>query len=183
VAQIVTLVKNLDNKIGNLLLFAISPSPLMRRVSIHKILKEILLFSGQIIDREDISLSVKYANRDPIIYGDPEMLKQVFLNLILNALQAMPGGGNLCIETGCPASVDGNLSVEIIFSDTGIGIPKEDTERIFEPFFGTREGCCGVGLTVVHNIVTMHGGHVRVENGAQGGAVFNISFPLCERDS
>jgi signal transduction histidine kinase len=113
--------------------------------------------------------------------GDPEMIKQVFLNIILNAQQAMPDGGTLNIEL--LTSLNGIMSsepsvIEIIFQDSGPGIPEENLSRIFDPFFSTKESGSGLGLAIVHNIVSQHNGSIDVENSPQGGAVFNLNFPL-----
>ena len=94
-SHIITSVKNMDNKISNLLLFTTQKHPMMRKVNLHRIVKEVLQFSDPIIKQEDISLSVKYSDIDPCVRGDAEMLKQVFLNILLNAIQAMTDGGRL----------------------------------------------------------------------------------------
>jgi signal transduction histidine kinase len=111
------------------------------------------------------------------------MLKQVFLNLMLNALQAMPGGGNLYIKTRISDNNNErkdshNSNVEISFMDTGRGIPDENIKKIFDPFFTTKEKGTGLGLAIANNIVDIHGGSIDAENYKGGGAVFNITFPL-----
>jgi signal transduction histidine kinase len=115
------------------------------------------------------------------VHGDEEMLKQVFLNIILNAFQAMPEGGNLQIVTRNTAvgQIRGkeNNFVEILFTDDGTGIMEENIPRIFDPFFSTREGTSGLGLAIVHNILDMHKGIIHVERGAQTGTVFSIMLP------
>lgn len=183
ISQIITSVKNMDNKISNLLLFTRNSNPMMRTVNVHDILKEIHVFSGQIFTQGNIVFSIRYADIEPLIDGDAEMLKQVFFNLILNALQAMPEGGRLSIETRC-SPLKSNIktsaisSVEIRFSDNGVGIAEENRSKIFDPFFSTREGGSGLGLAIVHNIVDMHGGTINVEKGEQGGTMFTIVLPL-----
>jgi PAS domain S-box-containing protein len=168
-SHIISAVKDMDNKISNLLMFARDQKPLMKEVSIHNVLKEIIIFSEQILGKENIILAANYEDVDPVIVGNAEMLKQVFLNLMLNALQAMPGGGNLYIKTRI---------VEISFMDTGRGIPDENIKKIFDPFFTTKEKGTGLGLAIANNIVDIHGGSIDAENYKGGGAVFNITFPL-----
>ncbi|MFB3925585.1 MAG: PAS domain-containing sensor histidine kinase [Syntrophales bacterium] len=175
--QIIASVKNMDNKITNLLLFARKPNPLMKRISLQGVLKEVLLFSKQLVEKEGISLSGKFSGVEPFVRGDSEMLKQVFLNIILNALQSMPEGGRLHIE--CSSS---NASVEIRFADTGTGIPEEHLKKIFDPFFSTRERGSGLGLAIVHNIIDIHGGSIDVES-SNRGTVFSITLPLLGRKS
>lgn len=176
-SHIITSVKNMDNRISNVLLFAGDRIPRIAKVNLHDVLKEIIFFSEQIIEQKDVTLSLKYADVEPFIEGDIEMLKQVFLNIILNALQAMPDGGELDIET-----IFSDHTLDIRFSDTGAGIEPENAKRIFDPFFSTRAGGSGLGLAIVHNIVDMHKGLIDVENRKGGGTVFSIVFP-CEKGS
>ena len=179
-SHIITSVKNMDNKISNLLLFTTQKHPMMRKVNLHRIVKEVLRFSDPIIKQEDISLSVKYSSVEPCVRGDAEMLKQVFLNILLNAIQAMTDGGRLGIETvvsHLPLE-DGVRSVEVRISDTGNGITRDNLKKIFDPFFSTRERGSGLGLAIVHNIVHAHGGSIDVESREEEGTVFSITLPL-----
>jgi PAS domain S-box-containing protein len=181
-SHIITSVKNMDNKISNLLLFTTQKHPMMRTVNLHRIVKEVLQFSDPIIRQEDISLSVKYASVEPRVRGDAEMLKQVFLNILLNAIQAMTDGGRLGIETSVSPlrREDGMRSVEVKISDTGIGITKDNLKKIFDPFFSTRERGSGLGLAIVHNIVHAHGGSIDVESREEEGTTLSITLPLLQ---
>jgi PAS domain S-box-containing protein len=184
-SHIISAVKDMDNKISNLLMFARDQRTLMKEVSIHNVLKEIIIFSEQIFGQENIILTADYEDVDPVIAGNAEMLKQVFLNLMLNAMQAMPGGGNLYIKTRIFGGKDKkkdfhNSNVEISFMDTGSGMSDENIKKIFDPFFTTKEKGMGLGLAIVHNIVDIHGGSIDAENYKGGGAVFNITFPVTE---
>ncbi|MBW1718869.1 MAG: PAS domain S-box protein [Deltaproteobacteria bacterium] len=186
VSHIIGSVRNMDNKISNLLLFARKQKSSMKKININNVLNEVLKFSEQIIKKENIILTVNHENVDPIIKGDAELLKQVFLNFILNALQAMPEGGNLHIETKVSDKTKeereiNDSKVEIKFIDTGIGIPHEYIKKIFDPFFSTREGGTGLGLVIVHNIVDIHSGSIDVESNNGKGTAFNITFPLIKR--
>lgn len=183
VSHIIGSVRNMDNKISNLLLFARKQKSSMRMINVNDVLNKILKFSEQIIKKENIVLTINHENIDPIIRGDEELLKQVFLNLILNAIQAMPDGGNLHIETKVfdNRRKEGDIAdskVEIKFIDTGIGIPNDYIKKIFDPFFSTREGGTGLGLVIVHNIVDVHGGSIDVESSNNRGTMFNLTFPL-----
>lgn len=182
VSQIIAAVRNVDNKISNLLLFTRKRQPLMQEVDLHGILEEVISFCEEIIAREGVSLSVKYARGGAPVRGDAEMLKQVFLNIILNAFQAMPSGGVLEIATrrigaGDFHPVDAPL-MEVRFSDTGVGIPAEHLAKIFDPFFSTKEKGSGLGLAIVHSIVDLHGGSIDVESREGGGTLFRILLPL-----
>jgi two-component system NtrC family sensor kinase len=113
----------------------------------------------------------------PPIEGNPHDLQQVFLNLILNAIQAMPDGGEMRVA----ASRDGD-AVRIDVSDEGVGIPAEHLEEIFDPFFTTKgvgEGT-GLGLSVSHSIVEKHGGRIQVESEAGMGTTFSVYLPVAE---
>jgi PAS domain S-box-containing protein len=184
VGQIVTSVKNMDNKISNLLLFTKTNAPRMECVNVHEVLKETLLFAEQLASTESISLGYHFTEGEPFVAGDVEMLKQVFLNIILNGMQAMPDGGNLYMETRFPdldkAMPNGKPFLEIIFTDSGIGIPEENLPKIFDPFFSTREGTSGLGLAIVHNIIDMHRGAIHVDIGKGGGTVFSLLLPLVD---
>jgi two-component system, NtrC family, sensor kinase len=113
--------------------------------------------------------------RSPLspVLADADQLKQLFLNLALNALDAMPGGGRLTIETATS-----NESIEITFEDTGVGIAPGIIPQIFEPFFSTKPRGTGLGLFVCHEIVSAHGGNVDVTSEPGCGATFVVRLPL-----
>jgi two-component system NtrC family sensor kinase len=108
----------------------------------------------------------------PVINGVSSQIQQIFLNLILNASDAMPGGGRL--EIRGQAVKDG---VEVLFSDSGPGIEDEHKVHVFEPFFSTKVGGTGLGLTVSYNIVTAHGGLLELVSGSDSGATFRMYLP------
>ena len=115
----------------------------------------------------------------PQVYGDPEKLRQVFLNLILNGVQATGRGGSLTISAAPIADGEDALPfVRISFADTGEGIAPDDLERIFEPFYTTKDGGTGLGLTITQRIVESHGGRIEVESGTGRGTVFRIFLPV-----
>jgi PAS domain S-box-containing protein len=182
VSQIIASVRNVDNKLSNLLLFTKKREPLMKEVDLHGILEEVISFCGEIVAQEGVSLSARYARGPAHVQGDAELLKQVFLNIILNAFQAMPGGGALEIETRMIGDAEnlpgvGSL-VDVRFSDTGVGIPAEHLAKIFDPFFSTREKGSGLGLAIVHSIIDMHGGSIDVESREGGGTIVSVMLPL-----
>ena len=102
------------------------------------------------------------------------LLIQVFLNLILNAIQILPKGGKIQVKTDY---LDPN-QFNIMIADDGPGIPAENRPRLFDPFFTTREGGIGLGLTVTHQIVSQHGGHIRVDDSSLNGACFTLVLPV-----
>jgi signal transduction histidine kinase len=112
----------------------------------------------------------------PVIQGDGQKLRQVVLNLVVNARQAMRGGGALIVRA-CPAVLRGDPAVAIEVEDTGGGIPADILRNIFNPFFSTRQQGTGLGLPIVHRIVEHHRGEIEVEN-TERGALFTIRLPV-----
>jgi signal transduction histidine kinase len=109
--------------------------------------------------------------------GDPSEIRQVLLNLMINAMQAMPEGGTLSV-TACPDLLDGDVPVvRIEIGDTGSGIDPAHLEKIWEPFYTTKERGSGLGLAIVRRIVESHGGGVAVRSDAREGTRFSIDLP------
>ena len=198
--HILTGVKSIDYIINNLLLFSRPQHPLFKKVSVHAFLDEHLLFVVPSLRQGNIELIKKYDYRDPLVLGDVELLKQLFFNLTWNAIQAMPQGGQLKIATEI---VNGDLKsslrpprslpfarehsnkagyLEIKFIDSGVGIADENKEKIFNPFFTTKERGTGLGLAIVHNIIEVHNGMIGVESRAGQGSTFTISMPLVKKE-
>jgi two-component system NtrC family sensor kinase len=115
----------------------------------------------------------------PWVLVDRNQIKQVVINLVNNALYAMPEGGRLVVETAEQARFSRQW-VTLTVRDTGVGIPPENLERIFEPFFTTRgdHGGTGLGLSVTYGIVTDHSGMIEVESTVQAGSTFAVWLPL-----
>jgi signal transduction histidine kinase len=181
--QIGMSVKKMDYKIANLLMFTQTKVPCFEEININQMLKDALAFAEYLAVQGNIKINCYLSDQPPHFLGDAEMLKQAFLNLILNAIQAMPNGGDLRIETRISSEENGENApisfLEIVFQDNGIGIPEESMPKIFDPFFSTKEGRSGLGLTIVHNIVSMHSGTVHIEKAEGGGTVATLLFP-CE---
>jgi signal transduction histidine kinase len=112
----------------------------------------------------------------PCAHGNPRDLQQVFLNLFLNAIQAMPKGGLLMVQG--KASDDGAIEVEV--TDTGIGIPEENIGSIFDPFFTTKEvgAGSGLGLAVSYGIIQKHNGSISVRSKVGEGTTFTVRLPV-----
>jgi len=112
---------------------------------------------------------------------DPSSMEQAFLNIILNAQKAMPKGGTFIVSTlALPGRKDDGKEVrelQIIFEDTGIGIPGENLSKIFNPFFSTRSDGTGLGLSITKNIVEQHGGKIDVKSQVNTGTKFIITLP------
>jgi two-component system sensor histidine kinase AtoS len=119
-----------------------------------------------------------YEDGLPQVPLDESLCEQAFLNLVQNAYEAMEEhGGTLRVEARM-ATVNGREGEQLVLADTGPGIPDALREEIFNPFVTTKKTGVGLGLSIVSKIVDGHGGSIRVENSAQGGAVFTLFFPL-----
>jgi signal transduction histidine kinase len=129
--------------------------------------------------RQKVSLEVHLPPEPVRLKIDPEQVHQVLLNLLLNALDALPHGGVVQVEVECRPGSEGG-SVEVRVRDSGPGILPHIAERLFEPFVSSKESGLGLGLSICKRLVEAHGGTIRGENGRRGGAVFCVTFPLEE---
>jgi signal transduction histidine kinase len=130
---------------------------------------------------QNIRLTVQVEDSLPPVNLDPERLQQALLNLLLNAIQAMPDGGTVSLEAGLvngDASLLGESAIRIAVRDTGRGIGAEDLPYIFDPFFTRNPGGTGLGLAIVHSIVEEHGGRISVSSQVGQGASFWMDLPV-----
>ena len=172
--------RSLNNIVSNMLHFANPLAPTFGQVDLHKVIREIVGFMEPIMNQREVRVLEHLEACDPTIVGDRELLKQMILNLVHNAMQAMPSRGSLTISSrDLPASPGITCSDGLEFSirDTGLGIPPENINRIFDPFFTTNRNGTGLGLSVVHQIVDRHSGMIAVTSEVNRGTVFTISFP------
>jgi len=165
-------VDRLNRVVEDFLRFA-RPAPVERgRFDVNEALREVLTLVRQPAMKSGVRTELA-AGELPPLPGDREQLKQAFLNLVLNALQAMPGGGVLTIGTEL---VDAQLRIRI--ADTGQGIPAENLERIFNPFFTTRQEGTGLGLAITHRIIQGHGGRIEAQSRLGEGTTFTVIIPV-----
>jgi len=139
-------------------------------VAFNMVLHVATLIAILIVFWKDIINIIKEFDSIPQVFADPDQMQQVFVNIILNAIQAMPNGGTLTIKTRYKDKV------EIAFTDTGFGIRKEDMSKLFTPFFTTKGKGKGVGLglAVCYGIVQHHNGEINVESEEGKGTTFTI---------
>ncbi len=142
-------------------------------VKVDQLLNELTTLTESDAAVSGVEINVVNHGPRPVVKADPDYLKQVLLNLILNGLQAMPEGGTLTIET---AARDGKMRLSV--SDTGVGIEPENLARIFEPYFTTKTDGSGLGLAIARRIVEGHGGTIDVTSRAGSGSRFEIVLPL-----
>ena len=147
----------------------------MAPTNVHTIIENVLALSSKRLQHGKITVTKKLAPNLPTINAVSDQLKQVFLNIVINAIEAMQQGGKLCIET--KLSEDGDW-LSVAFTDTGLGLSEKEQENIFEPFFTTKVTGTGLGLSVSYGIVERHGGRIEVQSGLGEGATFTVYLPL-----
>jgi signal transduction histidine kinase len=161
--------------IRKLMVFAKQTPPRKEKVDLNRLVADGLFFIEGRCVKANVLVELELEKNLPEITADPAQLNQVLVNLAVNAVQAMPKGGVLTVETGS----DGKY-VSLIVRDTGIGMDDETMRQIFLPFFTTKEvgEGTGLGLSVVHGIVTAHKGDIIVESEKGKGTTFKINFPV-----
>jgi signal transduction histidine kinase len=161
--------------IKKLLIFARQMPQQKTQVNLNQVVKEGLSFFESRCAKEGIELVYSFAPDLPEITADPSQLTQVLVNLVVNAIQAMPKGGRLTVQT-----LAGRDHVLLIVEDTGVGMSEEVTKQIFLPFYTTKEigQGTGLGLSVVHGIVTSHGGFIKVDSTPCRGTRFEVQLPV-----
>jgi two-component system, sporulation sensor kinase E len=156
---------------------AIRPAaPQFRPASLNEVVSQTLELLQPELDNRGLTVQSRLAERLPLAPMDPTQIQQVLVNLIKNALQAMTKGGKLTLQTG-----EANEGVWVSVGDTGGGIPQEQVNRIFEPFYTTKKKGSGLGLMIVQRIVRSHGGKIELDSQVGRGSVFRIWLPLHER--
>jgi two-component sensor histidine kinase len=160
-----------ERTVNRLLSFARPTPPDRREVNVNQAVREALSATDvpknvEVLSYLDPSL--------PSISADPDQLSLVFGNIILNAIQAMPEGGRLVVKS----ETSNQEWVSVSFTDTGVGIPEENPDKLFEPRFTTKAKGTGLGLAIVNTLVEEHGGSIGVESERGEGSVFTVCLPL-----
>ncbi len=167
--------------VDSLLSFARTEKPSREVVDVRLLIEEVLSDAGI---PEMVEIVHQGAETLPVIWADPEHLRRVVRNLVSNAVDAMPEGGQLSVETSVvgdgPVTADDEMLIAI--SDTGIGIPEEHLERIFEPLFSKKAKGVGLGLALVRILVEAHGGTVGVDSEVGVGTTFTVRLPVGESE-
>jgi signal transduction histidine kinase len=157
--------------VGDLLEFARGREPQLRDVDMNDLVRGIQVRMRGSMER--IAFSLEPATRGAVLQADPDQLEQVFINLFLNASDAMDGRGE--IKVSIRASDD---AVVAVVTDTGKGMPKDALDKIFEPFFTTKDKGTGLGLAIVFNIIKKHHGEITVASEEGKGTMFTITLPV-----
>jgi signal transduction histidine kinase len=161
----------MDVMVNDLLHFTSDRDPQLAQFPLRKLAADIEASLAPQLAAQKIRFEIKIAPQETL-RADREMLRRALLNLVLNALDAMPDGGTLTVGS---TATDGNL--EMYVADSGPGLPAEVLPRVFEPFFTTKQAGTGLGLAIVSRIAEAHGGMVNAANARRGGAVFTLVFP------
>jgi PAS domain S-box-containing protein len=158
-------------------LHAIRPTPpQFKLASLNEVVSKTLATLKPELENRGLNLKTRFAHQLPLTPIDGTQIQQVLVNLVKNAIQAMTRGGTLTVQTG-----EGSDAVWVSVADTGGGIPEEQLNRIFEPFYTTKKKGTGLGLMIVQRIVRAHNGHIEVDSQVGRGTTFRIWLPLHER--
>lgn len=176
--EVLQQVKRLDKTVNDLLFFGKPSPPEFACVDINDVLSKTLQFASQHRSVMNIEKHLELAPELPTVYADHKQMQQVFLNIILNAFQAMPGGGTLTIKTD-RVFLFGQEFVRIDVANSGPTIPPQILEKIFTPFFTTKAQGTGLGLPICCKLIQMHNGEIKVISDAEHGTVFTVELPAC----
>ena len=169
--------RSLNTIVSNMLHFTGPLSPVFAEMDIHEILREIGNFCGPMIRQRGVQLKIELSATSFMIRGDRELIKQLVLNLIFNAMKAMPSEGSLAVRTRNVSDKNRQCArLELLVEDTGVGIPPALLDKIFDPFFTTNKNGTGLGLSIVNQIVESHSGEIHVKSEINRGTAFTILF-------
>ncbi len=166
-------IRRLDEVVQGFLKFTRPEDLRLQPVKVHALMDEILPIIETEATKHNVKVNLDVPPSVPAVNGDSAMLRQAFLNLAINACQAMPSGGSLRLKAG-PSS---RARVEVIVQDTGVGIAPEHLSKIFNLYFTTKERGTGIGLSMVYRIIQMHDGEVEVQSTPGRGTTFRVLLP------
>ena len=164
--------------VQDLLSYARTPQPLLEQTDINDLLEQIVDFAANHTDMHHVTVQKKFDPGLPGIMVDGDQLRQVAINLILNAGAAMQKGGELVVST----EAEGDQWVSLKFRDNGAGIPREHMEKIFEPFFTTKVKGTGLGLAITRQIVEQHHGKIGIASEIGSGTTVEVRLPINRDD-
>jgi signal transduction histidine kinase len=171
--MILTEIYRLEEVVDKFLSFARPSKSVLRDMKIQDVIEKSISIADERIKKQNVTLKRKYDENLPASPVDEKQIEQVFLNLVINALQAMPDGGTLFLKT---YRLDNSIHIEI--SDTGAGIPRDKLQDIFDPFFTTRAQGTGLGLSITKRIIEEHKGAIRVDSEEGRGTTFTLELPV-----
>jgi two-component system NtrC family sensor kinase len=172
-------IDRMNENITRFLNFARPEEPLFQAINVATLVKDAINLLAAKLRNSGIHLDISLPEEHPPVEGDPKQLAQVFLNLLLNAVEAMPQGGTLTIRSAVKVNPDSHQDLlQLVIKDTGHGVPEKDRPYVFDPFFTRKEGGTGLGLSIVYSIVQKHNGRIEVESELGKGSSFILSLPI-----
>lgn len=175
--------RRLDNIVGNFLEFSRPPRLRMQRIDIHEIVTLSLQLLEKKIERQAIEVRRHSPRMElPAIEADPELLKEVLINLMVNACDAMAEGGHLILKEEEGVAEHIGRAILVMISDTGHGIPEAIQDKVMDPFFSTKEEGTGLGLSIARRIVEEHGGRIEMRSREREGTTFILTLPALEEE-
>ncbi|HEX9157623.1 MAG TPA: ATP-binding protein, partial [Syntrophales bacterium] len=172
-------VDRIKSLVKGMLDFSRPTPPLLKRDSIHHAIEESVSLLESQIKKHGIRVETEFERESPDIVFDSRQIQQVFVNLLLNAMEAMPTGGTVKIGSRIePAKGKSDGFLVIYVSDTGVGIPRKDLSKIFDPFFTTKSEGTGLGLSIAHKILEQHGALIDIRSREGAGTTFILRFPI-----
>ena len=170
-------IERLNELVQTFLDFARPPKPARRIVNISEVIHRTVQLTKHRAERQEVQIEVDALSSEITINADPQQIQQVLLNLVLNAIEAQPNGGKVWIQLRSTSPLAQDGWVEILVGDAGLGIDPKWMDRIFEPFFSTKETGTGIGLAICQRIVEEHQGNITAGNQQNGGALFRLHLP------
>ena len=182
--EILGATRRLSTTVSKLLAFAAEPAIASDILSVANLMKDLLQECVALFDDPAWSIVVNIEHDLPPIWGDRGLLVQALVNLIVNAKEAMPNGGRVCLKARLSpySTIDGQIhkAVEIKVRDHGVGIAPENREHVFDPFFTTKSQGTGLGLAFAHKIISAHRGSIEITSAPQAGSEFTIALAAAE---
>ena len=165
-------VNNLKTIIGRFSEFAKMPQPQLKPTQLNEVVTSVLrVFQAQLQQKSQITVRAELEPQLPVISADPDLLHRALSNLVLNAIDALPQGGEITVKTQSLSD-----RFELSVSDTGSGLTEEECARLFTPYYTTKPHGTGLGLAIVQSVVSDHGGKISVESTKEKGTTFRVEL-------
>ena len=166
--------------VENFLNFGKLKKPELRPTSVSDLVDEVCVLSSSMMRDRKVDIEIRSDNYIPLLMVDREQLKSCLLNIVINAVQSMPGGGRIRLSITQEGEPGHSRDVRISVTDTGHGISPAELERIFEPYFTTKEAGIGLGLPLAKNLIEGHGGTIEVTSTLGVGTEVILKLPIAK---
>jgi signal transduction histidine kinase len=173
-------IERIDGLVARLRELATRPAQRLAPVDLRRPIEETLILLRGVFEQKQIKVTRDFGDEVPLIFGEANLLKQLFLNLFVNALEAMEPGGELEVRLDTRETLRSSILVAEV-TDSGTSIPEDILTKIFDPFFSTKPGGSGLGLSICRSIADAHRASIHARNnGNRKGATFEVEFPVME---